>query len=152
MLLFYSGRSHGHLCPNPRLKMAIGVAYLRPDGFCSLYASRKEGRVVTPPMRWPKADLLVNADPRRDLALPPRYCDGEVRVEVRDTQGRPVPGFSWDDCAPLVRNTAYRNPTERETERVQWKRGRRMASLAGRRIRLAFRLRDAHLFSFRAGQ
>jgi len=132
---------------HPLNQGGVGLALLRVDGFASLHAAERWGEVVTRPMRWPKADLLVNIDSRRNLLSHPYFnSTGEVRVEVRDALNRPIKGFAEADCTPMYHNTAN---LEDACIRVAW--GRKSTSkLAGRTIRLAFRLRDAHLYSFRA--
>jgi hypothetical protein len=151
LMIHYSGRAHGHRdCRSPaRRYAAIGVAQLRIDGFCSLYSQEREGWLVTPAMRWPKAELAVNVDPRRDLTSHPRYGGGQALVEARNAQGRPIEGFTFADCEPMTANTERTSGNDASAT-VLWKAGRRMASLAGRNLRLAFRLRDAHLYSFKA--
>ncbi len=144
---YYSGRSGAHGSPYPSNHGAIGLAFLRIDGFASLQAAEREGRVVTRPMLWPSGDLYVNADPRRNLAAHPAFCSGEVRVEVRDASNRPLRGFTWQDCQPIVTNTVFAADS---CAAVAWKDGKTARLLAGRQIRLAFQLRDAHLYSFRA--
>ena len=153
MLLHYSGRAHGHHAHRglARRYGAIGVATLRIDGFCSLQAKEATGWLVTPPMRWPEAELRVNADPRLDITTHYGCADGEVRVEVRYPGGRPVKGLTFDDCVPQTANTFRDGPGD-ATRRVEWKSGKRIAELAGRNIRLAFRLRDAHLYTFKAAE
>ena len=124
------------------------------DGFASLYAQETPGLLVTPPMRWPGGELAVNADPRRDLAGLPRRCTGEVAAEVRSSDGKPLKGFGFADSVPVAHNTSASNELAQGEEdasaAVAWKNGRRMATLKGRTVRLALRLRDAHLFSFKA--
>ena len=105
--------------------------------------------MVTPPMRWVNGELAVNADPRHDITAHPGYGGGELRAEVRDARGKALPGFAFDDCIPMLHNTAHRNRQD-GTLPILWKSGKKMASLAGRRIALAFKLRDAHLYSFKA--
>jgi hypothetical protein len=144
---YYSGRSSAHACPYPMNHGAIGLALLRIDGFASLRAAERRGLIVTKPMRWPGGDLCVNVDPRRDLESHPAFCHGEARVEVRDPSNRPLPGFTWEDCQPVTTNTVFDDGSCRA---VAWKKQKSAHRLAGRRIRLAFQLRDAHLFSFRA--
>ena len=155
LLVYYSGRAHGHAYNRSTTFKAIGLASLRIDGFCSLYAQDRMGRFKTPPMRWRRAELHLNVDPRRNLTSFPRRCGGEVRVEVRDVSGKPIKGYTFEDCVPLVRNTAKPNVvaySDRDdaTECVRWKRSRKLATLAGQRISLAFKLRDAHIYAFKA--
>jgi len=143
---YYSGRSGAHAAQVPSNHGAIGLALLRIDGFASLMAGERKGIVVTKPMRWPKADLHVNVDPRRDLTSHPGFCSGELRVELRDAANKPIRGFAWDDCTPFTGNTVA---GEHSACPVVWKK-KSIRALAGRSIRLAFRFHDSHLYSFRA--
>jgi len=149
LLFHYSGRACAHAHHDSYRVAVIGLASLRIDGFCSLQAVDREGWVETPPLRWVRGELHLNVDPRRDLTAHPAYDGGEVRVEVRDARNKPVRGYRFADCVPVTRNTAHRTAGD-GTLPVEWNRGRKMAALAGRKIRLAFRLRDAHLYSFKA--
>jgi len=145
---YYSGRPFAHHCPHPLACGAIGLAILRPDGFESLCGAHNEGWILTAPMKWPAADLLVNAEPRLDLSSHPSFSHGSVLVEARDAANKPLPGFGRSDCLP-VSNT-FRHAQARAP--VFWKNNRSLRALAGRTIRLALYLRDAHLYSFCAGE
>jgi hypothetical protein len=144
---YYTGRSSAHGARYPVNHGSIGLALLRIDGFASLQAGERWGEVVTKPMIWPAADLHLNVDPRRDLAAHPGFCSGELRVEIRDECDRPVVGFTSDECVPFTGNTVA---ADNAACPVIWANNRSVRELAGRTIRLAFRLRDAHLYSFRA--
>ena len=144
---YYSGGSCAHAGSFPLNHGAIGLALLRIDGFASLHAAQRSGVVVTKPMRWPKADLHINVDTRRDLTAHPGFCSGELRVEARSGNNRPLAGFTWEDCEPFTRNTVG---AENSASPVAWKKRKSARLLARRTIRLAVRLCDAHLFSFRA--
>ena len=65
---------------------------------------------------------------------------GRTRVELQDASGKPLPGFTLDDCAPLV--------GDHIEQAVSWK-GAALAALAGQPVRLRFELQDADLFSLR---
>ena len=69
---YYSGRAGGHGAQVPEAYGAIGLATLRIDGFCSLYGGEQPGALLTKPVTWPGGELLVNADPRRDITRPPQ--------------------------------------------------------------------------------
>ena len=80
-------------------------------------------------------------------------------MEVRDTENRPLDGYCFADCKPIMRNTRNfdEGPVWTRPERdklavkpIAWKDGRSARELAGRRVRLFFEVRDAHLCSFRA--
>jgi hypothetical protein len=64
---------------------------------------------------------------------------GSVRVELQDEQGRPLPGFSLEECAPLFGDTIDRT--------VRWQ-GGSLAALAGQPVRLRFAVSDAQVYSF----
>jgi len=143
---YYSGRSGAHGAAYPLNHGAIGLALLRIDGFASLYAAERQGIIITKPITCPRGDLHLNADMRRDLTAHPGFCSGELRVEVRDNSNRPVKGFTWDACTPFTGNTIF---VENAASPVVWKGKKFTRNLAGRSIRLAFKFRDAHLFSYR---
>ena len=68
---------------------------------------------------------------------------GGVRVEVQDADGKPVPGYTLDDCAEIVGD---------EVDRVvTWKRGKELtpdvSKLAGQSVRLRFVMKDADLYA-----
>ena len=147
---FYSGRTGAHGITFPHNAGGVGLATLRTDGFCSAHAGEFPGWLLTPPMIWPAADLMVNADTRRDLqAHPTEASCGELRVEVRDAQNHPIKGFTADDCLPIRRNTVGWTDS---LAPVYWtERRNSLRQLKGRRIRLHFVMRETHLYSFKAG-
>jgi hypothetical protein len=65
---------------------------------------------------------------------------GSLRVELQDSQGKPLPGYALDDCEELFGDTIDR--------RVTWKMMSDLSSIAGQTVRVRFVLRDADLFSF----
>jgi len=148
---YYSGRSAAHNVTYPFNRGGIGLSILRVDGFASLRASAKEGFVVTPPMIWPEADLRVNFDPREDITSHPGGRDGQLLVEVipPSRDGTVLPGFALADCVPLRTNTYN---MELSSAPVAWKDGRSMRTFAGKAVRLVFRFRSGHLYSFRAAK
>lgn len=146
--LYYSGRTAAHNCPEPLNHGAIGLAIMRQDGFASLHGSHRPGWVLTPPFEWTGGDLLVNADPRSDLSGHPfNTAHGAIQVEARDAGNKPMPGYEQLNCLP-IRNTLSA-PMSRAP--VTWKENKSARALAGKTIRLAFYLQDAHLYSFLAG-
>jgi hypothetical protein len=64
--------------------------------------------------------------------------NGEVKVQVLDAEGRPIPGFTAADCRP-ARGDAL-------AVAVRWRRP--LAKLAGHPVRLEFLLKNARLFAF----
>jgi hypothetical protein len=114
---------------------------LRTDGFSSLHGSYAGGEAVTRPLRFASSSGEVG-DAGRQLVLNlSTSAAGGVRVEIQDEAGQPIPGFSLQDADELIGD---------EIERVATWRGKRdLAELAGRPIRLRFKLQDADLYSFR---
>ena len=165
---YYSGRAGGHGAQFPGAYGAIGLATLRVDGFCSLYSGRTAGSVsggvLTKPISWVDGDLLLNADPRRDITghhTNDTTAGGKVSVEIRDDANRPIEGYRFADCNPIVDNARnfeedsnWTAPGRGElaVRAVTWGGGRSARQFAGRRIRLFFEIEDAHLYSFRASQ
>ena len=150
---YFGGRSRGH-GQNPLEYGAVGLASLTVDRFASLTAGHIEGRLVTQPMTWPGGELLLNASTTRHLDGHPTDGGGTLFVEVLDAAGQPVPGFTGSDRAEFAGNVPsrhYRKTPERVGKAVlRWPEGRSLHALAGRQIKLAFSLRDAHIYSFSA--
>jgi hypothetical protein len=147
-LWFYVGaRSAAHHVSSPHSYGVVGLASIRQDRFCSLSADALPARVVTRPMVWPGGDLLLNASTSRYHDSHPIMGGGDMRVEVLDTERRPVGGFAGDAAAVFEGN----RPTHHGASNppVRWgEKG--LDALRGRTIRLRFAYRDAHLYSFRA--
>ena len=104
---------------------------LRLDGFVSVNAAMKGGEIVTKPVRFRGSALTLNFA---------SSAAGDLRVEIQDVHGKPIPGYALDDCPPLFGDSPER--------RVEWKTGTDVSALAGQTVRLRFVLRDADLFAF----
>jgi len=105
---------------------------LRVDGFGSIRAGADGGEMVTRPLRFRGAALLINA----------RAAEGgDVRVELQEADGNPLPGFALADAAPFTGDEI--------SHVVSWKAGRDLAPLAGKPIRVRFVLKDADLYAIR---
>ena len=64
-----------------------------------------------------------------------------MRVEVQDAAGKPLDGFKLDDCVEIFGDETARA--------VAWQSNPKLASLAGKPVRLRVVMKDADLFSFR---
>jgi hypothetical protein len=110
------------------------LAKLRRDGFVSLDAGEEPGTVVTKPFRCPGGELRVNADAR----------GGFLGVSVLDGEGRHLgdycSGYKFVECALFDGDAT--------AHRVTWRDMTDLDRLAGREIRLKFRLRGARLYSY----
>ena len=113
------------------------TAYLRRysmrwDGFASVHAPYKGGEMVTKPFTFSGEKLHLNFA---------TSAAGEIRVEIQDTDGRPIPGYSLDDSQILIGNEIDRT--------VAWKNSEDVSKLSGKSIRLRFVMKDADLYSMR---
>ncbi len=104
---------------------------LRLDGFVSVQAPMKGGELVTKPLRFTGRQLSLNFS---------SSAAGDVRVEIQDLAGNPLPGYSLADCPPIFGDTIART--------VTWKTGSDVSALAGKAVRLRFSMKDADVFSF----
>lgn len=103
---------------------------LRLDGFVSVNAPASGGELVTRPLRFTGSALFLNFS---------TSAVGSVRVELQDLEGKPLPGFTLDDCAEHFGDTVDRP--------VVWKHGTDVSRLAGQPVRLRFVLQDADLYA-----
>ena len=140
--------NHFYVKAGPPRTGVVGLATITVDRFASITAGFMEGQLVTRPMTWPGGDLLLNASTTRHHDSHPLDGGGAMQVEVWDESGQPIEGFAGDAAAPFDRNAPTRGTVEPAT--VRWPGERNLRELAGRRIRLNFLMRDAHLYSFRS--
>lgn len=145
---YYSGRSYSHSPKYPMNHGAIGLAILRIDGFCSIFAEEQKGWLLTKTLTLPKTspiELYVNADCRRHTSAHPHFCSGELRVEIRSQNNQVIKGFELENCIPIQQNTV---DLPKACSKISWK-NKSFNSLKQKRIKLYFEFRDAHLYSFR---
>lgn len=105
---------------------------MRIDGFASLHAPLSGGEIVTWPLVFDGEELVINFS---------SSAGGDVRVEIQDVDGKPLPGYSLQDCPPQFGDELARP--------IPWRSGYTVAPVAGKVVRLRFVLRDADLFAFR---
>lgn len=104
---------------------------LRTDGFVSLHAPYAGGEAVTKPLRFLGNRLLINYS---------TSAAGSVWIELQDESGKPIDGFSKNDCDEII--------GDRIDRAVTWKDRFDVSSLTGKTIRLHFILKDADVYSF----
>ena len=103
----------------------------RFDGFVSADAPYTGGMLKTKPLKFKGNRLVLNID--TDAA-------GYAQVGFLDTDGRPIEGYSVDDCI-------YINGDFIETE-VEWiDRGKDLSPLEGKTVQMVFRMRGTKLYS-----
>ena len=64
-----------------------------------------------------------------------------MRVEIRDSENRPIPGYSLREAVNVFGNYIG--------GRARWKHGPNVGKLMGRSVRLRFIMCDADLYSIR---
>jgi len=110
----------------------LSRATIRTDGFVSIHAGAKPGTMTTKPLIFKGRELVINYS---------SSSAGGIRVELQDGSGKPIKGFSLDDC-PVI----YGDELERV---VKWNAGSDVSNLAGKPVRLKFEVQDADLYSIR---
>jgi hypothetical protein len=111
----------------------LGNRYtLRLDGFGSIRSGGEGGRMVTKPLRFQGTALQINAWAANG---------GEIRVEIQDPAGKPVPGFTLADAVTFSGDEIAHT--------VCWKGGGDLAKLTAKPVRLHFALKNADLFAIR---
>ncbi len=105
---------------------------MRLDGFVSVSANWNGGKLLTKPITFLGDKLELN------FSTP---AAGHVRVEIQDTEGRPMPGFSLEECPHYFGDSVSKS--------ISWFDDPTISSLAGQSVQILFELKDANLFSFR---
>jgi hypothetical protein len=118
---------HYHL-PDIHMRRAV----LRTDGFVSASAPYSGGELVTRPIIFQGARMVINYS---------TSAAGGVRVEIQDIDGKPLPGFRLVDNREL-----FGDSVEQE---VRWDGGPDVSAIQGRPVRLRFVMKEADLYSFR---
>ncbi len=146
LFMYYLGTSDTHGWgrndDNNRILTAAGVAptspnaisrlVLRRDGFVSVRTPYTGGEFTTPLLRFDGEQLLLNVD---------TSSSGELRVEIIDEMGKPIPGYSLNDCDIVHTANEINRP-------VKWNGKTDIKTLAGKPIRLRFVMRDVDLYAF----
>jgi hypothetical protein len=127
---YYSGMKQYGGLEYEKDQSAICLATLRRDGFVSLDAGEKGGRLLTEAFTMGEGELHLNVIARK----------GRVNVAVLSEEGEILPGF-----------TESRSLSGDHVDcRVSWENSR-LATLAGRRIRLAISGQQAQFYSWWVG-
>jgi hypothetical protein len=103
----------------------------RLDGFVAAEAAYGGGTLTTKPLRFTGNHLKLNIN---------TGAVGYAQVGFLDGAGKPIPGFSMDDCI-------YINGDFIDTP-VEWmQRGKDLSALQGKTVQVVFRMRGAKLFA-----
>lgn len=107
---------------------------LRTDGFVSVGAGGERGTLLTRPLAFSGNALTVNYS---------TAAAGSLRVGILNATGKPLPGFTLDDCPEMVGDSI--------AQRAAWRGSPDLGALAGTPVRLRFELIEGDLYSFRFG-
>jgi hypothetical protein len=108
----------------------VARAIWRKDGLTSVDAPYEGGEFTTPLVTLSGAALELNAQ---------TGGGGFIRVEVLGQDGHPIRGFTLAESEQIRGNSLHHVPA--------WKSEAKFADLAGRPVRLRFKMRDAKLYS-----
>jgi hypothetical protein len=103
---------------------------LRTDGFTSIHAPYKGGEFTTKPITFTGTQLLLNFA---------TSAAGSLWVELHDSQGNAIEGFTFEDSDELLGDFIAQQAT--------WKGNGDLRALAGSPVKLRIRMRDADLYA-----
>ena len=132
-----SGRTHDSVILRPEYDDlvsgpgGIGVVRQRLDGFISADVDHPGGWLETPPLTFTGNRLRLNID---------TGSMGTAFVELRDEDGNPIEGYTLGDCEEIGGNFIDQS--------VYWRGNTDVSSLAGKPVRIYFKLTRAKLYSF----
>ncbi|PWJ58152.1 hypothetical protein CLV98_1049 [Dyadobacter jejuensis] len=105
---------------------------MRLDGFTSLTAPYSGGELITKPFIFKGSQLEINYS---------TSAAGEIKIEIQDQNGKPIPGFTLEDAQPIIGNEI--------TRIVSWKGGEDISQFASKPVRLRVYVKDGDLYSFK---
>lgn len=126
VFLYYGGYARGHKV-NRFEERQIGLLRMKRDRYVAREAGAEGGSFRTPPVVLEGGKLTMNAD----------ASGGEIRVQVLDSDGRPLDGFTFADGEPFSGDDL--------DAPLRWK--HEAARLRGQPVRLEFQMRNARLFA-----
>ena len=113
----------------PDYRHAIGARAVTRDRWVAYTAGQQEGELLTQVIERPEA-ISLNAK---------TWADGQVRVEITDPRGKPLPGFSINDCEPVTGDGLELSPS--------WRGAPSLPKLETSRIRLRVTARHGSLYA-----
>ena len=105
---------------------------VRLDGLASVHAPYAGGEMLTKPLIVGGRDLILNYA---------TSAAGEIRVELQEPDGEPIPGYSLLEGAPIVGDNI--------AQAVAWQLKADLSALVGKPVRIRFVMKDADLYSLR---
>ncbi len=131
-LYLYYGVYHQTHAGGPDHRNYVSRAELRLDGFVSVDAGDRQGRLFTIPLAFSGKHLKLNVKGEK------------VRVGLMDEDDQPIPGFALHDCDPISGDYIAKT--------VTWGGKSDLSALAGRTVKLVFSLENAKLYAFQFTQ
>ena len=108
-----------------------GMVTQRLDGFVSADASYAGGELITPLLEFSGNRLELNID---------TSAVGDARVELLDSQNRPISSFTLRDADPIQGNFIRKV--------VTWNGADGLTALQSKLVRIRFVMRAAKLYAF----
>tara|TARA_R110000822_G_scaffold168554_5_gene308625 strand:+ start:4472 stop:5914 length:1443 start_codon:yes stop_codon:yes gene_type:complete len=105
---------------------------LRIDGFSSISAPYSGGELITKPFTFTGTELEINYS---------TSAAGEIRFEIQDVNGTPIPGYTMEDGQEIIGNEISRI--------VQWNGNTDLVKLVSKPVRLRIYMKDADLYSIK---
>lgn len=105
---------------------------MRIDGFVSVNAPLETSEFITRSLKFVGSTLEINYS---------TSAAGQVRVEIQDANGKPIPGFSLEDSEPIY--------GDHIASTVRWKGNPDLAKLAGQNVKVRFEMSDADIYSLK---
>lgn len=110
-----------------------------PQGFLtSLHTMRHDGfSYLEPKGGWGQFATRCICPKSEELTLNYQAPVGQVLVQAVDSQWKPIPSYTFNDCIPLQGDEVFGE--------VRWTRRRGLSTLIGKRVRLMFRMISARI-------
>ena len=132
--IYYSGYEFTHGQARPEVAVGQGTvarAVLRLDGYMSADAPAEGGSFTTKPITFTGNHLELN------VRTSPT---GQVLVGLLGEDGRPIRGFNVGACDGFTGDSLATT--------ISWRGKSDLSALAGRRVRMQVRMKDAKLYAF----
>jgi hypothetical protein len=130
--IYYQGRNTLHWAGSHARGHigAVGLARLRPNGWVYLEGTAHDATLTTEPIEMTGNVIHMNVD----------AAGQSVCAELLDESGRPLEGFTADQCCPIENDVTY--------SKLNWGGTSRFAEMVGRTVRVRLHLGRAKLYSF----
>jgi len=125
--LYYAGYARGHKV-NRFEERQIGLLTIKRDRYVGRVAGEGVGTITTPLLRLGAGGLSVNVD----------AAGGVLTAQLNDDAGHAIPGFAFDDCAP-INVDALDAP-------LRW--GKAMSEVKEKAVHVTFKFERATLYGF----